>query len=77
MNVDYLMKAVFNMGVMKSDSYMSLNEPRDRCVAYITRGDNLLVFTHINYPEAGVLVPAGHPEDGESLESAVIREAED
>ena len=50
---------------------------RDRCVAYITKGDQLLVFEHVKYPEAGVQVPAGHPEPGESLESAVLREAEE
>ncbi|MCW4013404.1 MAG: NUDIX domain-containing protein [Candidatus Bathyarchaeota archaeon] len=50
-------------------------EYNDRCVAYITRGDQLLVFKHVKYPEIGLLVPAGHPEDGESLESAVLREA--
>jgi 8-oxo-dGTP pyrophosphatase MutT (NUDIX family) len=46
-------------------------------VAYITRGDDLLVFKHVKYPEAGVQVPAGHPDEGESLESAVVREAEE
>lgn len=50
-------------------------EPSDRCVAYITRGRELLVFKHVKYPEAGVQVPAGHPEENESLESAVLREA--
>jgi 8-oxo-dGTP pyrophosphatase MutT (NUDIX family) len=52
-------------------------EYSDRCVAYITRGDQLLVFEHVKYPEMGVQVPAGHPERGESLESAVLREAEE
>ena len=52
-------------------------EYSDRCVAYITRGDQLLVFEHVKYPEMGVQVPAGHPEAGESLESAVVREAEE
>ena len=50
-------------------------EASDRCVAYITRGRELLVFKHVKYPEAGVQVPAGHPEENESLESAVLREA--
>ena len=49
----------------------------DRCVAYITRGDMLLVFEHLKYPEVGVQVPAGHPEENEPLESAVVREAEE
>jgi len=52
-------------------------KPKDRVVAYITRGDRLLVFRHTMYPEAGVQTPAGHPERGESLEDAVIREAEE
>ena len=39
--------------------------PKDRVVAYITRGDRLLVFRHTMYPEAGVQAPAGHPEVGE------------
>ena len=49
----------------------------NRCVAYITRGDQLLVFEQIKYPEVGVQVPAGHPKENESLESAVLREAEE
>ena len=48
---------------------------RDRVVAYITKGDRLLVFRHLDYPEAGVQVPAGHPEEGEELDDAVIRES--
>jgi 8-oxo-dGTP diphosphatase len=52
-------------------------KPRNRVVAYITRGDKLLVFRHIMYPEAGVQTPAGHPETGESLDAAVMREAEE
>ena len=48
---------------------------RDRVVAYITKGDKLLVFRHLDYPEAGVQVPAGHPEEGEELVDAVIRES--
>jgi len=52
-------------------------EPRNRVVAYITRGDKLLVFRHTMYPGAGVQTPAGHPETGESLGDAVMREAEE
>ena len=39
-------------------------KPGDRVVAYVTRGDRLLVFRHTMYPEAGVQVPAGHSEAG-------------
>ena len=43
--------------------------------AYITHGTNLLVFRHPNSPEAGIQVPAGSIEAGESPEAAVMREA--
>src|SRR5690348_8023184 len=46
-----------------------------KVVAYITRGDKLLVFKHADFPEAGIQVPAGTVEPGEALEEAVIREA--
>lgn len=45
-----------------------------KVVAYVTRGDALLVFTHRDVPEAGVQVPAGTVEDGETLDTAVLRE---
>jgi 8-oxo-dGTP pyrophosphatase MutT (NUDIX family) len=47
----------------------------DKVVAYITRGDKLLVFSHPLYPEAGIQVPAGTIKKGESPDKAVIREA--
>ena len=47
----------------------------DKVVAYITRGDKLLVFSHPLYPEAGIQVPAGTIEKDESPDKAVIREA--
>lgn len=43
--------------------------------AYITHGTDLLVFCHPDFPEAGIQVPAGTMEAGESPESAVMREA--
>lgn len=46
-----------------------------KVLAYITRGDELLVFTHPASPEAGIQVPGGTIEDGESPEAAVLREA--
>ena len=52
-----------------------MTEHSDRVVAYITTRGHLLVFTHLDYPEAGVQVPGGHPEINESLEMAVIRES--
>lgn len=43
--------------------------------AYITQGDRLLVFTHADFPEAGIQVPAGTVEPGEDPVEAVMREA--
>lgn len=48
-----------------------------KVVAYITRGAELLVFEHRDYPDAGIQVPAGTVEDNEDLERAAIREAEE
>jgi 8-oxo-dGTP pyrophosphatase MutT (NUDIX family) len=48
---------------------------REKVVAYITHRRRLLVFTHRDFPEAGVQVPAGTVEPGESSEAAVLREA--
>ena len=45
-----------------------------KVLAYITKGDRLLVFRHADYPQAGIQVPAGTIEDGESPEAAVMRE---
>ncbi len=47
-----------------------------KAVAYITRGDDLLVFRHRDFPleEVGVQVPAGTVRAGESPEQAAVRE---
>lgn len=46
-----------------------------KAFAYVTRGRRLLVFEHPHAPEAGIQVPAGTIEPGESPEAAVLREA--
>ena len=46
----------------------------EKVVAYITRGDHLLVFRHVD-SDAGIQVPAGTLEPGESPDAGVIREA--
>jgi 8-oxo-dGTP diphosphatase len=46
----------------------------DKVIAYVTQGEHLLVFRHTAYPEAGIQVPAGTIEPGESPEEAVLRE---
>ncbi|HEX2037164.1 MAG TPA: NUDIX domain-containing protein [Chloroflexota bacterium] len=47
--------------------------------AYVTHqdylGQRLLIFSHPRAPAAGLQVPAGTVEGGESLEAAVMREA--
>ena len=42
---------------------------------YITYKTELLLFTHIDFPEAGIQVPGGTVEIGEEIRKAVIREA--
>lgn len=46
-----------------------------KVLAYITHQQKLLVFSHPNAPEAGIQVPAGTIEEGETPEQAVLREA--
>ena len=46
----------------------------NKVLAYVTRGDRLLVFRHRDFPEAGLQVPAGTIEEGESPQEAVLRE---
>lgn len=46
-----------------------------KAFAYITHGDRLLVFRHVEVPEAGIQVPAGTMKDGEDPAAAVLREA--
>ncbi|MDQ3929448.1 MAG: NUDIX domain-containing protein, partial [Chloroflexota bacterium] len=52
-----------------------------KALAYITREKEgrkqLLVFTHRDYPEAGVQVPAGTAHDSEDIEATIFREVEE
>jgi 8-oxo-dGTP pyrophosphatase MutT (NUDIX family) len=48
---------------------------RRKAFAYITSSTRLLVFTHPNHAEAGIQVPAGTVEQGETPDAAVLREA--
>lgn len=43
--------------------------------AYITHGHRLLVFRHVDFPKAGIQVPAGTIQPSEHPEEAVLREA--
>jgi 8-oxo-dGTP diphosphatase len=47
----------------------------EKVVAYITQQDQLLVFSHVEHPEAGIQVPAGTLLRGEDPVEAVLREA--
>lgn len=49
----------------------------DKAIAYITRGDRFVVFEEPETPSAGIQVPGGTVEPGETLEAAVLREAEE
>ena len=46
-----------------------------KAFAYITHRRGLLVLSHPDHPEAGLQVPAGTMEPGETPEQAVLREA--
>jgi 8-oxo-dGTP pyrophosphatase MutT (NUDIX family) len=48
---------------------------RHRAYAYVTHGPRLLVFRHVDFPEAGLQVPAGTIDPGEDPAQAVVREA--
>jgi 8-oxo-dGTP diphosphatase len=48
---------------------------RHKVFAYITHGDRLLLLAHPQAPEAGIQVPAGTLEPGESPEAGALREA--
>lgn len=45
-----------------------------KAMIYVTRGDELLVFAHRDFPDAGLQVPSGTVEQGESTEQAALRE---
>lgn len=50
-------------------------KPIEKVIAYITRGRRLLVFSQPDFPNAGIQVPGGSVEPGESPREAVLREA--
>lgn len=49
----------------------------EKAVIYITRADRLLVFRHIDFPEAGIQVPAGTLKPGEDPLAGALREAQE
>ncbi len=48
-----------------------------KAFAYITQNNKLLVFEHPDSPEAGIQVPAGSIEIGESPQDGALREAQE
>jgi len=50
---------------------------RRKAYAYITDGERLLVFRHVDFPEAGLQVPGGTVEAGESFAADLRREVEE
>lgn len=48
---------------------------KHKVYAYITHTNRLLVFRHVDGPDAGIQVPGGTMEEGEVPEEAVMREA--
>jgi ADP-ribose pyrophosphatase YjhB (NUDIX family) len=56
---------------------MEAEVTRLRVVAYVTRGGELLVFEQRGDPRAGIQVPAGRLDAGESLEEGLARELDE
>lgn len=48
---------------------------KHKVYAYITHSDRRLIFSHPDFPEAGLQVPGGTMEAGEDPADAVMREA--
>ncbi|MGC4108070.1 MAG: NUDIX domain-containing protein [Thermomicrobiales bacterium] len=48
---------------------------RRKAFAYIVHRGRIVLLHHPDHPEAGIQVPAGTMEDGETPEDAVLREA--
>ncbi|MEK7613507.1 MAG: NUDIX domain-containing protein [Patescibacteria group bacterium] len=45
-----------------------------KVLVYVAKDDQLLVFTHPDFPEVGIQIPAGTVKDGEDLEATALRE---
>lgn len=52
-----------------------MKQVKYKAFAYITNRHRLLLFRHVYIPEAGIQVPAGTIEAGESPQEAALREA--
>lgn len=52
-------------------------EIKRKSLAYITVNEELLVFSQPDFPEAGIQVPKGTIEEGDSPKETIIREIEE
>jgi 8-oxo-dGTP diphosphatase len=70
--------AVFTGRILSYDDARRLardNHWREKVLVYVTRGNDLLVLQHTaDYPDAGIQVPAGGVDPGESPGTAATRE---
>lgn len=64
--------------VLSNGCFIRWMSPQQKALAYVTRARGtrreLLVFEHVDHPEAGVQVPAGTIEAGEDPAACVVRE---
>jgi len=49
----------------------------EKALAYITHGNKLLVFRHVDDPASGIQVPGGTIQPGENPRDAALREAQE
>lgn len=54
-----------------------MNETKIKVLAYVIKNQNLLIMEHIDYPECGLQIPGGTVENGEDLNSAILREVQE
>ena len=54
-----------------------MNPVKQKVYAYITHRNRLLVFRHVDFPEAGIQIPGGTVKPNEDLAAAVLREAQE
>lgn len=52
-----------------------MNQFVHKVAAYITCGNQLLVFSQPEFPEAGIQIPSGTVGEDENFDTAVLREA--
>ena len=61
--------------ICEKENTLIRKKTKQKAFAYITHQNRLLVFRHVDIPEAGIQVPAGTIKANERPEQAVLREA--